>query len=276
MKRFLWAAFLAVFMHALFFGLGGHFFDEEIHKPRLQTLSFTLATNTVKSHTQQSAKSVAKTDVPKPPRTEKPPVLPVVPTIPDPEKVPPEKEKVKEPEEVLEEDVLPKTALPEVEEKVVPEVKKPVEEKSEKTSKPVVEKRPAPIPQKKVQQKKKKTTVKRKPPEKRKNVQNKSVKKTSAPLQPVRKAVESPEAPVVNQQLGSASPSNAQTNIASVTKTGATTDTSSVVKAYPVYASNPRPKYPRVARRRGYEGVLLLKVLVNGDGKVADLLVLKS
>ncbi|MCG6880189.1 MAG: energy transducer TonB, partial [Deltaproteobacteria bacterium] len=30
------------------------------------------------------------------------------------------------------------------------------------------------------------------------------------------------------------------------------------------------------ARRRGYEGVLLLKVLVNGDGKVADLLVLKS
>jgi protein TonB len=47
-------------------------------------------------------------------------------------------------------------------------------------------------------------------------------------------------------------------------------------EAKPIYRSNPSPKYPRIARIRGYQGNVLLDVLVNKDGKVHDLKVYRS
>jgi len=47
-------------------------------------------------------------------------------------------------------------------------------------------------------------------------------------------------------------------------------------EAKPLYRSNPSPKYPRIARIRGYQGNVLLDVLVNQDGKVDDLKIYKS
>lgn len=47
-------------------------------------------------------------------------------------------------------------------------------------------------------------------------------------------------------------------------------------EARPIYRSNPSPKYPRVARIRGYQGNVLLNVLVNKEGKVHDLKIFKS
>ena len=47
-------------------------------------------------------------------------------------------------------------------------------------------------------------------------------------------------------------------------------------EAIPIYRSNPSPKYPRIARIRGYQGNVLLDVLVNKDGKVHDLKIFKS
>ena len=47
-------------------------------------------------------------------------------------------------------------------------------------------------------------------------------------------------------------------------------------EARPLYRSNPSPKYPRIARIRGYQGNVLLDVLVNKDGKVHDLKVYRS
>ena len=47
-------------------------------------------------------------------------------------------------------------------------------------------------------------------------------------------------------------------------------------EAIPIYRSNPSPKYPRIARLRGYQGNILLDVLVNKDGKVHDLNIFKS
>ncbi len=41
-------------------------------------------------------------------------------------------------------------------------------------------------------------------------------------------------------------------------------------KAQPLYKRNPRPPYPRVARRRGYEGTVIVKVLVGIDGLVNE------
>jgi len=47
-------------------------------------------------------------------------------------------------------------------------------------------------------------------------------------------------------------------------------------EAKPLYRSNPSPKYPRIARIRGYQGNVLLDVLVNKNGKVNDLKIYKS
>ena len=41
--------------------------------------------------------------------------------------------------------------------------------------------------------------------------------------------------------------------------------------ARPDYGLNPKPRYPKSARRRGYEGTVLLRVLVLEDGKVGKI-----
>lgn len=46
--------------------------------------------------------------------------------------------------------------------------------------------------------------------------------------------------------------------------------------AIPCYKSNPSPKYPEIARRRGYEGEVLLSVVVSADGTVATVRVKRS
>jgi protein TonB len=45
----------------------------------------------------------------------------------------------------------------------------------------------------------------------------------------------------------------------------------SIREAIPAYRANPSPEYPAVARRRGYEGTVLVEVLVNREGRVEDL-----
>ncbi|MBN2122678.1 MAG: energy transducer TonB [Deltaproteobacteria bacterium] len=47
-------------------------------------------------------------------------------------------------------------------------------------------------------------------------------------------------------------------------------------EAAPAYRKNNPPVYPRVARRRGYEGVVLLEALVGREGDVKDLRLLGS
>jgi protein TonB len=46
--------------------------------------------------------------------------------------------------------------------------------------------------------------------------------------------------------------------------------------ARPLYKQNTAPPYPRKARRLGYEGIVMLKVLIDENGRVDDLTVLKS
>jgi len=46
--------------------------------------------------------------------------------------------------------------------------------------------------------------------------------------------------------------------------------------AIPCYKSNPPPQYPEIARRRGYEGEILLSVMVAVDGTVVGLNVKES
>lgn len=47
-------------------------------------------------------------------------------------------------------------------------------------------------------------------------------------------------------------------------------------KAVPLYQINPPPKYPRIARRRGLQGVVLLDVQVNSTGCVEEVRLSRS
>jgi len=49
-----------------------------------------------------------------------------------------------------------------------------------------------------------------------------------------------------------------------------------VREAYPLYKRNPPPRYPRVARKRGYQGTVVLSVLVDESGRVKNLWVFTS
>jgi protein TonB len=51
---------------------------------------------------------------------------------------------------------------------------------------------------------------------------------------------------------------------------------SGIKEAIPLYRNNPPPMYPRIARRRGYEGTVVLEVLVNTEGRVADYRIIRS
>jgi protein TonB len=49
-----------------------------------------------------------------------------------------------------------------------------------------------------------------------------------------------------------------------------------ITLARPRYDRNPKPPYPRAARRRGYEGVVLLKVEILPNGRVGEIQVKRS
>jgi TonB family protein len=46
--------------------------------------------------------------------------------------------------------------------------------------------------------------------------------------------------------------------------------------AYPDYNLNPKPNYPRTARKRGYEGEVKLKVFVLENGEVGEIVVVRA
>lgn len=56
----------------------------------------------------------------------------------------------------------------------------------------------------------------------------------------------------------------------------ALTPAKALKEAVPIYRQNPPPGYPRIARRKGYEGTVVLEVLVGREGRVSDLRLLHS
>lgn len=50
----------------------------------------------------------------------------------------------------------------------------------------------------------------------------------------------------------------------------------SVKKAIPIYDKNPSPEYPLIARRRSFQGTVVLEVMVDRNGRVGELRVLRS
>jgi protein TonB len=70
-----------------------------------------------------------------------------------------------------------------------------------------------------------------------------------------------------------ARPQNASIQTAAIDKQVSST---AIQLARPLYKQNPSPKYPRRARKLGYQGVVILEVLVNDNGKVNDIKILES
>jgi TonB family protein len=60
------------------------------------------------------------------------------------------------------------------------------------------------------------------------------------------------------------------------TQSGDTPSETVLKLALPLYRQNEPPPYPRKARRLGYEGIVMLKVLIDENGRVDDLSVLRS
>ncbi len=56
----------------------------------------------------------------------------------------------------------------------------------------------------------------------------------------------------------------------------ATGQEEALVEARPSYLENTPPAYPLIARERGYEGTVILEVLVNSEGRVGDIRLFKS
>ena len=56
---------------------------------------------------------------------------------------------------------------------------------------------------------------------------------------------------------------------------GSETASANTQLAYPNYNINPKPKYPRAARKRGYEGEVKLKVFVLESGKVGKIEIIR-
>jgi protein TonB len=142
------------------------------------------------------------------------------------------------------------------------------------THKPSLEK-PTPVLKKPTVVKKKKkkpkhTRIVKAPPKKKVQIPVQSKEKEAPNIIPEKTAEKT-------ESHFNSEPTASQTLLNAAKQEAATTSPLKMIyKARPIYRSNPSPKYPRIARIRGYEGNVLLDVLVNKDGKVHDLKIFRS
>jgi protein TonB len=144
------------------------------------------------------------------------------------------------------------------------------------------EKPPAPKPE----------DLKRKPPETRKKTREPVKKETllpnprpepsaATPLSASSALETRPETPALGpaspqQTSGVPSPPRRESDPDGERQVAALTPAKALKEAVPIYRQNPPPGYPRLARRKGYEGTVVLEVLVGREGQVSDLRVFQS
>ena len=264
MKRFFLAALLALTLHGLFFGFVPIAFDKKPpKKPHVITLSLA-SYHPVKL--EPAARPAKK------PLEKKQDIV----IKPLPEKKTPEK---------------PQKTLSVKKEKIKPPKKiEPPKEKKTKPLKSVKE------PQKKVAKPRKKVPRPRKKATKPKTKPKAPVRTVMASVVPEKKMVpETPppsthvsaslkadvavpieEAVPVEQTFEPFPDIQEESVIEAETKIASIPPAKVVREAKPAYKDNTRPQYPKRARRRGYEGTVVLEVLVDGNGRVKELRIITS
>lgn len=102
---------------------------------------------------------------------------------------------------------------------------------------------------------------------------NASRKTATGVVQQAKKRPSVPPPAVEKQPLDSSDVLEPSTHSTAVTGRESADSVLSVAalrEATPLYNHHPPPKYPRIARRRGYEGTVILEVLVSSSGDVSN------
>ncbi|MDI6764379.1 MAG: energy transducer TonB [Thermodesulfobacteriota bacterium] len=98
-----------------------------------------------------------------------------------------------------------------------------------------------------------------------------------SPLESEKREIESKkEERVIIASLGKPIPQVSPSEKSRVVMKGPSLSDSEIVFAQPRYAENPKPLYPREARKKGYEGEVLLRVEVLSNGRVGEIEVRRS
>ncbi len=98
-----------------------------------------------------------------------------------------------------------------------------------------------------------------------------------SPLQSEKKViVDKQEERVVVASLGNTVPQTGSSEKPHVAMKPPSLSQSEIVFAQPRYAENPKPLYPREAKKKGYEGEVLLRVEVLSSGRVGEIEVKRS
>jgi protein TonB len=100
--------------------------------------------------------------------------------------------------------------------------------------------------------------------------------KSTGPSAPPRQEQASPSddgAEIISEEISVSGTSQGFSSPAQASLGGGGQDLApvGVHEATPLYRRNPVPEYPLVARKRGYQGTVVLEVLVNREGKVREL-----
>ncbi len=126
-------------------------------------------------------------------------------------------------------------------------------------------------PQKAMQVKKKKTVKPQKPkPEPTPKKEIVKLEEKIKPLEDKKQPVPEPEVKELVEDAENTDDLESSSHGDSISNMQVTAE------ATPLYKKNSPPRYPKVARKRGYQGTVLLSVLVDEIGQVANLFVFTS
>lgn len=251
MKRLWLSIFLSLAIHALLLGSNATWFK---HLPQ-PTPHPDLITISLVAHQPKGHKKASTIDKPVDPREKE--VRPVE----KKEALPSQKVVKQVPEKPLE----PKRAL----KPVIPPVEKVPQQITTKKNMPRKNK----IPPKKVKPKKSLKKITKKQINKAPQKEVARAKPLEMP-EPISEAdrPENKSAPTPEESTSETAPNKGSAPL--VTK--GDTSAAGMIMAKPLYRKNSPPKYPRHARRKGYEGNVIIEVLVDEKGNVSDLKLFKS
>ena len=258
MKRFFLAAVLALALHGLLFWTSPALLGKKkLPKALKQAVTLNLTTRKApvsapKPSTPAPVPTPAQATKQTEPKAPSPPPPPKAEKIPAPDKVKPQAAKKETPP-------IPEKATPTPIKKVSLPPKKIVKpkKKPDREQKPIkAVQAPKPLPPEPA---KKSSETTPPVPEK--------IKMAAPPLKDMAKS-EKETGPSLNQDN--------LTSVKALPLPSSASDGEEIKKTEPSYKNNPPPEYPGKARRRGYAGTVVLKVLVSENGIVMQVRLSKS